>query len=295
MVYHSRVSGQIISYAHDFCNKKVKENYYTVPVFAHNQFRFDFFLLLKGLQPTVWKTQEINIGGRNPSNVNFAIIRNQVKFIDTVKYFQQSLSNLAKSMTDEERKNIRNTCRSFIIDKLIYMSEEDEKFVLDYLCSGKGVISYQIIKKLNSLELQPENGDFFEQKDFYSTLNGKNVTDKEYTEVTKFFKIMKMKTLGDLNWVYNFQDVANLCEIFEKRATQLQNLFEYNPRKCSSASGFSGCVRRLQSKFVIALPTDAEIVRIFEKTLIGGYSCTWGYCEWSYWNSELLQTRKQCY
>ena len=53
-------------------------------------------------------------------------------------------------MTDEERKNIRNTCRSFIIDKLIYMSEEDEKFVLDYLCSGKGVISYQIIKKLNS-------------------------------------------------------------------------------------------------------------------------------------------------
>ena len=102
-------------------------------------------------------------------------------------------------MTDEERKNIRNTCRSFIIDKLIYMSEEDEKFVLDYLCSGKGVISYQIIKKLNSLELQPENGDFFEQKDFYSTLNGKSVTDKEYTEVTKFFKIMKMKTLGDLN------------------------------------------------------------------------------------------------
>ena len=177
-------------------------------------------------------------------------------------------------MTDEERKNIRNTCRSFIIDKLIYMSEKDKKFVLDYLCSGKGVIPYQIIKKLNSLELQPENGDFFEQKDFYSTLNEKNVTDKEYTEVKKFFKIMKMKTLGDLNRVYNFQDVANLCEIFEKRATQLQNLFEYNPRKCSSASGFSGCVQRLQSKFVIALPTDAEIVGIFEKTLLGGHSCT---------------------
>ena len=53
------------------------------------------------------------------------------------------------------------------------MSEEDEKFVLDYLCSGKGVIPYQMIKKLSSLELQPENGDFFEQKDFYSILNEK--------------------------------------------------------------------------------------------------------------------------
>ena len=102
-------------------------------------------------------------------------------------------------MTDKERKNVRNTCRSFIIEKLLYMSEEDEKFVLDYLCSGKGVIPYQMIKKLNFLELQPENGDFFEQKDFYSTLNEKNITDEEYTEVKKFFKIMKMKTLCDLN------------------------------------------------------------------------------------------------
>ena len=50
-------------------------------------------------------------------------------------------------------------------------------------------------------------------------------------------------------------------------------LFKYNPRKCNSVSGFSGCVQRLQSKCVIALLTDAEIVRIFEKTLIGGYLC----------------------
>ena len=56
VVHHSHVSGEIIVYAHDFCYQKVKESYYTIPVFAHNQFRFDFFLLLKGLRPTVWKT-----------------------------------------------------------------------------------------------------------------------------------------------------------------------------------------------------------------------------------------------
>ena len=51
----------------------------------------------------------IIIGEKNPSNVNFAIIKNQVKFIDTVKYFQQSLASLAKSMTDDERENVKRT------------------------------------------------------------------------------------------------------------------------------------------------------------------------------------------
>ena len=53
VVHHSHVTGKIVGFAHEFCNQKVKENYYTIPVLAHNQFRFDFFLLLKGLRPTV--------------------------------------------------------------------------------------------------------------------------------------------------------------------------------------------------------------------------------------------------
>ena len=50
------------------------------------------------------------------------------------------------------------------------------KNVLDYLCSGKGAIPYQIIKTLDSLEMKPENGDFFAHKDFYSTLSENNIS-----------------------------------------------------------------------------------------------------------------------
>ena len=39
------------------------------------------------------------------------------------------------------------------------------------------------------------------------------------------------------------------------------------------ASSVSGCVHRDKSKCLIALPTDAEYVRVFEKTLICGFSC----------------------
>ena len=62
-------------------------------------------------------------------------------------------------------------------------------------------------------------------------------------------------------------------EIFEQRSSLLQKIFKYNPRKCSNASSFSGCVRRNKSKCCIVLPTDAEYVRAFEKTLIGGFTC----------------------
>ena len=35
----------------------------------------------------------------------------------------------------------------------------------------------------------------------------------------------------------------------------------------------SSCVHRNKSKCCIALPADADFVRIFQKTLIGGFSC----------------------
>ena len=80
---------------------------------VHNQFRFDFYLFLKEIRQSVWKTTVIAIGGKNPTDVNFAVIRNQVRFIYTVKYFQQSLASLADSMTDIERENVRKICQKF--------------------------------------------------------------------------------------------------------------------------------------------------------------------------------------
>ena len=72
------------------------------------------------------------------------------------------------------------------------------------------------------------------------------------------------------NKVCNFQDTIVVCKIFEQCSDQLQKLFGYNPHNLSSASCFSGWHH---SKCCIALPTDAEHVRIFEKALIGGFGC----------------------
>ena len=49
--------------------------------------------------------------------------------------------------------------------------------------------------------------------------------------------------------------------------------FLYNPRKCISASSLSGCRHRFLSKSITVLPTQAEIVDLFEQTLVGGFRC----------------------
>ena len=114
--------------------------------------------------------------------------------------------------------------------------------------------------------------NFFKKKDFYSSLKEKDISDEEYENVKKFFKLLRLKTLGEMNRIYNFQDTAIFCEIFEERASLLEKLFKFNARKCNSASSFSGCIQWLKSKCCIAMPTDAEIIRVFETTLIGEYS-----------------------
>ena len=47
-LHHSYITGNIIGYAHDFCNARVKENNIKIPSIAHNQFSFDLYYFIKG-------------------------------------------------------------------------------------------------------------------------------------------------------------------------------------------------------------------------------------------------------
>lgn len=47
----------------------------------------------------------------------------------------------------------------------------------------------------------------------------------------------------------------------------------YNPRKCNSASAFSGYIEREMSNLIFALPTNNEVVEVVGRTLTGGFNC----------------------
>ena len=81
-----------------------------------------------------------------------------------------------------------------------------------------------------------------------------------------------MKHLGDLNYLYNVQDVILLSGIIENRFEAMHKTYGYNPKKCNSANAMSGYIKREMSKIILALPTKLEHVEIFEQTVTGGFS-----------------------
>ena len=90
------------------------------------------------------------------------------------------------------------------------------------------------------------------------------IDDESYENVKKFWKLLRLKKLSELNDIYYFQDMILLCEIFENRAREMIRKFLYNPQKCSSTSSLSGYIHRFLSKSIITLPTQTEIVDLFE-------------------------------
>ena len=243
VINHSYVTGDIIGYAHDFCNRKLKENQRTIPVIARNLFSFDFFFVVKGIWLCVWRTKNIAIGSSNLTNVQYANIGTQVKFIDTIKYYQQSLASLAANVDDTDKQNIRTSCQKFILRRPNYaqsfanLSDEEKNWVLDYLCGGKGVLPYEAIRSHEDLDRAPGE-KFFAQTKFYSSL--KNA-------VKKLWKLLRLEKLSDLNDLYNFQDTIILCEIFENRASEMMYNFPINRTNLArSAAVFTNiCLRFL--------------------------------------------------
>ena len=63
--------------------------------------------------------------------------------------------------------------------------------------------------------MKSADGEFFNVIDFYSSFKSKIICEKECSDVKKIFKTLKMRNIGDLNELYNFQDTIILCKIFE--------------------------------------------------------------------------------
>ena len=154
-LHHCHITGNVLGYAHDFCNWNVCESKTEIAMIAHNLFGFDMFFFIKGYHAIAWGTEDLNVGRTNLTHINYGNIAAEIKFIDTLKYYQKSLGELAATLSDE-KISIKHLTKQFVI-QIKYLSDAQQNKILQIITEGKGIVPYEKIVDMNSMFLTSEN------------------------------------------------------------------------------------------------------------------------------------------
>ena len=166
-LHHSHITGKILGYAHDFCNWNVCENKSEIAMIAHNLFGFDMFFFIKGCRATAWNTKDLNFGRANLTHINYGNIVGKIKFIDTLKYYQKRLGELAATLSEDDKNSTKHLTKqffnqnSFFSEVWKYLGDLQKNKILEIIVEGKGIILYEKIVDINSMFLTLENYVFF--------------------------------------------------------------------------------------------------------------------------------------
>ena len=128
--------------------------------------------LLKGIRFLVWWTNDLNIGVSGLTNINPASLGSQVKFIDTMKFYLSSLGSLASTLDNLEKICVEKLTLQFL-NQHNYFSKtwllldfSQKRKVLDIVVCRNGVIPYEKIVSIDSLNSKPKNGIFLQRMNF---------------------------------------------------------------------------------------------------------------------------------
>ena len=80
------------------------------------------FFSVKGYHATAWGTKDLNFGGTNLTHVNYANIAGEIKFIDTLKYYQKRLSELDATLSEDKKNSVKQLTKQFF-NKHSYFAE----------------------------------------------------------------------------------------------------------------------------------------------------------------------------
>ena len=120
--------------------------------------------------------KKLNIGGTNLTHVNYGIIDNEIKLIDSMKYYQKSLAALSSTLTTLEKGKVEKLTRQFFNQDhyfstiWLYVSPNIQQEILNNVSSGKGIIPYELIIDMESLLLIPDDKEFWFKTEFFSEL-----------------------------------------------------------------------------------------------------------------------------
>lgn len=144
-----------------------------------------------------------------------------IKFIDIFRSMADSLSNLAKNLS-EDKTRFRETAKIFhrnSLDVVIQIGVYPYKYVDSW-------------DKLDDKSLPPKSK-------FFNSLLDEKISDKDYLHAQNVWNIFGIKTLGEYNDLYLATDVCLLADLFENFHDLCLKMFNLDASNLMTAPGLA--------------------------------------------------------
>merc|ERR1711911_488777 len=236
---HCHVTGKYRGSAHQDCNINYRITD-KIPVFFHNLRGYDSHFIMQQIGKIAKKHSYKNKKGE-VKEMNINVIPNNME-----KYMSFMLGN-----------------HLVFLDSFQFMSSS-----LDNLMSKKGVYPYDYMDSFDKFD----ETQLPHKENFYSLLNDKHITDKQYEHAKSVWKQFKLKTMGEYHDLYLKSDILLLADVFENFRKTCLEYYKLDPCHYFTLPGLSWDAMLKMTNVKLELMTDIDMFQFIEKGLRGGVS-----------------------
>ena len=279
---HCHITGKYRGSAHQECILKLRVNpeEIKIPVIFHNLRGYDSHFIMQEIGEIVKKHTYTNKKGEKcqmntnaiPNNMEkymAFMLGNHLVFLDSFQFMSSSLDKLVNNITKCgkcEYCNNDEECSNPNYDNLKYTSKMFKGNKLR-LMAKKGVYPYDFMDIFDKF-----NEKLPSKEKFYSVLNDKHISDKDYEHAKEVWKTMKCDTMGEYHDFYLASDVVLLSDVFENFRKTCLEYYKLDPCHYFTSPGLSWDAMFKMTNIKLELMTDIDMFQFIEKGLRGGIS-----------------------
>ena len=259
---HCHFTGKYRGAAHNKCNLECRKPK-VLPVIFHNLQGYDAHLFIKQLAKLegelkcIPSTEEkyisfsktIKVAEYKDIGGNIIPLKFEIRFLDSFKFLQTSLSNLVSNLSPDDFQNTKHVFKSNT-----------------GLLTRKGVYPYDYVSSLDKLSetcLPPK-------EEFYSYLNDEDISDEDYQHAINVWNTFDCKTIKDYHNLYLKSDVLLLADVFENFRKTCLHHYKLDPAHYYTSPGLAwdACLKTTGQN--LELLSDYDMLMMFEKGIRGG-------------------------
>jgi len=260
---HCHVTGKYRGSAHQDCNINYRITD-KIPVIFHNLRGYDSHFIMQQIGKIAKKhsyknkkgevkEMNINVIPNNMEKYMSFMLGNHLVFLDSFQFMSSSLDNLISNLPKDSFK---------------YTSQEFESDKQFNLMTKKGVYPYDYMDSFDKFD----ETQLPHKENFYSLLNDKHITDKQYEHAKSVWKQFKLKTMGEYHDLYLKSDILLLADVFENFRKTCLEYYKLDPCHYFTSPGLSWDAMLKMTNVKLELMTDIDMFQFIEKGLRGGVS-----------------------